>query len=88
MHKSSREGMIYLDSAATSLQKPAEVGKAMFRAVRTMASPGRGGHAAAMRAAEMAFRCRSEIAELFNIDKPRAGCVYDERNARVEHCNS
>jgi len=70
MHKSRREGMIYLDSAATSLQKPAEVGKAMFRAVRTMASPGRGGHAAAMRAAEMAFRCRSEIAELFNIDNP------------------
>ena len=44
--------MIYLDSAATTLQKPPEVARAMVRAMQTCASPGRGDHAAAMRAAE------------------------------------
>lgn len=36
--------MIYLDSAATSLQKPRSVHMAVQNAMRTMASPGRGGH--------------------------------------------
>ena len=35
--------MIYLDSAATSFQKPPAVYEAVERAMRTMASPGRGG---------------------------------------------
>jgi len=43
--------MIYLDSAATTFQKPLSVSYAMQRAMRTMSSPGRGGYAAA-RAAE------------------------------------
>ena len=36
--------MIYLDSAATTLQKPPEVAMAAARAIRQLASPGRGGH--------------------------------------------
>ena len=47
--------MIYLDSAATSLLKPPSVARATAMAVRTMASPGRGGHSAAMRAADTVF---------------------------------
>ena len=35
--------MIYLDNAATTLQKPAEVYRAVERAMQTLASPGRGG---------------------------------------------
>lgn len=62
--------MIYLDSAATSLQKPRGVPEAAARAMRTMASPGRGGHAPAMLAAETAYRCREEIAGLFNVEGP------------------
>ena len=50
--------MIYLDSAATTLQKPSAVPAAMARAVQRMASPGRGGHRPAMLAAETAFACR------------------------------
>ena len=34
--------MIYLDSAATTLQKPAAVPRAVAGAILTMASPGRG----------------------------------------------
>ena len=59
--------MIYLDSAATSLQKPREVARSMQRAMQTMASPGRGGHAAAMAAAEVAFSCREAAAQLFRV---------------------
>ena len=47
--------MIYLDSAATTLQKPPEVAMAAARAIRQLASPGRGGHRPAMEAAKVAF---------------------------------
>ncbi len=62
--------MIYLDSAATSLQKPREVGRSMLMAMQTMASPGRGAHKAAMAAAEMAFSCREAAAQLFHVPSP------------------
>ena len=62
--------MIYFDAAATTFQKPPAVAAAMQEALRTMASPGRGGHPAAMRAADTAFQCRSELAELFGAKQP------------------
>lgn len=60
--------MIYLDSAATTLQKPKTVKNATIRAMDTMASVGRGGHKPAMMAATTVYTCREEIAELFNLD--------------------
>ena len=62
--------MIYLDSAATSLLKPPSVARATAMAVRTMASPGRGGHSAAMCAADTVFACREAAAELFHVPEP------------------
>lgn len=62
--------MTYLDSAATTLQKPASVERAMTHALTHMASPGRGGHAPAMLAADTAFACREAAAELFHMDDP------------------
>ncbi len=62
--------MIYLDCAATSMQKPLSVSRAMQAAMGTMASPGRGGHKAAMAAAEMAFSCREAAAQLFHVPSP------------------
>ena len=62
--------MIYLDSAATTLQKPPEVSSAMARAVSFLGSPGRGGHPAAMAASREAYRCRSLAAELFGVPEP------------------
>ena len=56
--------MIYLDSAATSLQKPPEVARAVVRAMQSCASPGRGDYAAAMRAAviqALAAACRDML---------------------------
>lgn len=62
--------MIYFDSAATTFQKPPSVAAAMQSAIANMSSPGRGGYGAAMRAAELTFDCRSELAELFRLENP------------------
>ena len=62
--------MIYLDSAATTLQKPARVAAAAARAIHVCASPGRGSHRAAMAAAETAFACRQAAARLLGVGDP------------------
>ena len=62
--------MIYLDHAATSLLKPVAVERAFTRALRTMASPGRGSHEPAMLAAETVYRCREAAAALFHMEEP------------------
>ena len=62
--------MIYFDSAATTFQKPRTVPMAMQNAMATMGSPGRGSYPAAMRAAEAAFECRTELAELYHLESP------------------
>ena len=67
--------MIYLDSAATTFQKPSAVAAAMVEALRTMSSPGRGGYPAAMAAADAVFDCRSELAELYGLENPE-GVVF------------
>ena len=58
--------MIYLDSAATTLQKPPQVYAAVKTAMQTLASPGRGGYEAAMRADEAVYDCRVLAARLFD----------------------
>lgn len=62
--------MIYLDSAATSLLKPPGVAGAAARAITELASPGRGTHKAAMRAADEVYSCREDISGLFNAGGP------------------
>lgn len=71
--------MIYLDAAATSLQKPSTVEYAVSTAMRSMTTPGRGGHDPAMLAAETVFRCREAAAELFHM--ARADHVVFTMNA-------
>ena len=62
--------MIYLDSAATTFQKPPAVAVAVAEALAAMSSPGRGGYPEAMRAADAAFDCRSELAGLYGLANP------------------
>ena len=62
--------MIYLDNAATTLHKPYAVAEAARRAIRRMATPGRGGHSASMLAAETAYNCRERAARLFGVKNP------------------
>lgn len=62
--------MIYLDNAATTLIKPKSVQSEVLRAMAIAASPGRGGHPAAMYASELVYRCREAAAALFNVPEP------------------
>ena len=62
--------MIYLDSAATTLQKPPEVLRAAAQALVTCANPGRSGHKPALKAAEIVYDCRVAAAEFFGMDAP------------------
>ena len=74
--------MIYLDSAATTLQKPPQVARASAWAMGHLASPGRGGHSAAMAAADTAFACRQEAARLFHLSDPeRVGFTFNATHA-------
>ena len=63
--------MIYLDNAATTLVKPQSVSKAVSAALEKLGNPGRGGHEAAMKAAEEAYACRSLAAEMFGAGDAR-----------------
>lgn len=58
--------MIYLDSAATSFQKPPQVYRAAEKALREAASPGRGAYAAAMKAADLMLDARECAAAFFH----------------------
>ena len=62
--------MIYLDSAATTLEKPESVRRTVAQAVNRMSSPGRGSHQATRLAEETDFLCRSEAAALFGLGDP------------------
>ena len=62
--------MIYLDNAATTLIKPPAVRHAVAYAYARCGSAGRGGHKAAMEAADVIYRCREYAAGLFHVGNP------------------
>ncbi len=62
--------MIYLDSAATTLEKPGAVPRASAWAMTHLASPGRGGHAPGMGAAKLMYQMREQAARLFGVSDP------------------
>lgn len=62
--------MIYLDSAATTYQKPSSVYKAVREAMASMTSPGRGTYGPAARASRTLLACREEAAALFQVEEP------------------
>lgn len=59
--------MIYLDNAATTLQKPPGVLKT---ASKSYANPGRGGNSLSLRASEIIFNTRLMLADFFKISDP------------------
>ena len=62
--------MIYLDSAATTLQKPDTVASAVAGAIRTMTTPGRGDYPASRLAAEKMLSLRTLAAGMFDVPAP------------------
>ena len=66
--------MIYLDCAATSFLKPSCVAQAVFDAMHTIGSVGRGAHGLALAASRVVWRCREQVAELFGLTDPARVC--------------
>ena len=67
--------MNYLDHGATSFPKPRSVTEAVCRAMETCGNPGRGGYAAAMRAAGLVLKCREGAGELFDCEPEQVVCT-------------
>ena len=62
--------MIYLDNAATTLQKPQCVIEAVVQAMTTMGNAARGAHSSALTASRMVYDTRCKIAKLFGCKLP------------------
>ncbi|MBE6939474.1 MAG: aminotransferase class V-fold PLP-dependent enzyme [Ruminococcaceae bacterium] len=57
--------MIYLDNAATTLQKPPCVADAVFRAMNSMGNASRGAHSSSLSASRVVYDTRCKLAALF-----------------------
>ena len=62
--------MIYFDNAATTLQKPPCVARAVLEAMSTFGNPGRGVHEPAMAASRAIYDARCALARLFHGENP------------------
>ena len=62
--------MIYLDNAATTLQKPPCVGQAMLDALEHAGNPGRGAHEPTLHAARIVYHARETLATLLHAEDP------------------
>lgn len=71
--------MIYLDNAATTLQKPACVAQAVLEAMGTLGNCARGAYGASLGAARTVYTVREQLARLFGC--PRADHVIFTQNS-------
>lgn len=62
--------MIYLDNAATTLQKPQCVIDAVVQAMNSMGNASRGAHSSALSASRVVYNTRCKIARLFGCKQP------------------
>lgn len=62
--------MIYLDNAATTLQKPKCVIDAVVHAMNSMGNAGRGAHSNSLSASRVVYDTRCKIAKLFGCKRP------------------
>ncbi len=63
--------MIYLDNAATTLQKPRRVSKAVAEALCSLGNAGRGVHEATLGASRVIFDTRKKLADFFHAESPK-----------------
>lgn len=62
--------MIYLDNAATTLQKPPQVMEAVIQAMQSMGNSSRGTHERSLTAASSVYEARCRAAALFGCKRP------------------
>lgn len=63
--------MIYLDNAATTMQKPQAVIDAVVAAMSSMGNAGRGANEASLSASRVIYDARERLASLFHAESPR-----------------
>lgn len=63
--------MIYLDNAATTMQKPQEVIDAVVEAMTSMGNAGRGANEASLSASRVIYDTREKLASLFHAENAR-----------------
>ena len=63
--------MIYLDNAATTLQKPRQVAEAVAEAMCSLGNAGRGVHEATLGASRVIFDARKRLADFFHAESPK-----------------
>lgn len=63
--------MIYLDNAATTMQKPKQVAQAVAEALGSLGNAGRGAHAATLDASRIVFETRKQLAGFFHAKSPK-----------------
>ena len=63
--------MIYMDNAATTMQKPKEVVQAVAAAMESMGNAGRGAHGASLSASRTVYDTRELLCRFFNGTSPR-----------------
>lgn len=63
--------MIYMDNAATTMQKPQQVIDAVAAAMCSMGNAGRGSHAASLGAARTIYDAREKLACFFHAENPK-----------------
>ena len=62
--------MIYLDNAATTIQKPPQVIRAVAEAMQTLGNASRGAHSGALQADRVIWNARCKVAALFGFSHP------------------
>ena len=63
--------MIYMDNAATTMQKPKEVAEAVAAAINSMGNAGRGAHGASLSASRIIYDTRERLCRLFGGESPK-----------------
>lgn len=68
--KCEDDSMIYLDNAATTLQKPQAVYDAVYDAMKTLGNSGRGFSGEALGASRMIYEARQTLCDFFGGSDP------------------
>ena len=71
--------MIYMDNAATTMQKPPQVAEAVVRAMGTLGNAGRGASEASLGTARVIYETRDELCPLFHDEAPSHDLLTSNR---------
>ena len=77
--------MIYMDNAATTMQKPPQVAEAVVRAMGTLGNAGRGASEASLGAARVIYETREHVVPAVSRRRSAADRIYVECDGKSEY---